>query len=220
MLQTKAITRIVSRYYEPLRIHLTGVHRFPPEKADDLLHEFLTRKVLEKDLLARADRRRGRFRTFLLGALDRFVISEFRREVAQKRGSGGAVPLHEVNELLLDRKCAYQAFDVAWAQAVVREAIARMSTRCVQVQRQDVWEIFNNRLLKPNMEGVPSLSYEELVARLDLSSPSKAYNLLVTAKRMFMRCLEDVVSEYVLNSREMQDEIAELYQILQNAHTE
>jgi len=48
-------------------------------------------RILEKELLAQANPTRGRFRTFLLNALDNFVISQRRKAQAQKRAPSGDV---------------------------------------------------------------------------------------------------------------------------------
>src|SRR5690606_3882573 len=55
--------------------------------AEDLTQEFFAR-LLQKDYLRVADRRRGRFRWFLLTAFKCFLANEWDRERALKRGGG------------------------------------------------------------------------------------------------------------------------------------
>ena len=62
-----------------------------PEDARDLAQEFFA-TLLEKGYLAGADPQRGRFRTFLLTAVSRFVGKQREKAAAQKRG-GGRRPL-------------------------------------------------------------------------------------------------------------------------------
>ena len=57
------------------------------EDAQDLTQEFFVR-LLDKHFLAAADRKKGRFRTFLLTAVKRFLANEYDRARAQKRGGG------------------------------------------------------------------------------------------------------------------------------------
>ncbi len=59
--------------------HLGFKFRAGEHEAQDLLQSFVAEKILEKELLGQANPVRGRFRTFLLNALDHFVISQ-RRE--------------------------------------------------------------------------------------------------------------------------------------------
>ena len=51
----EALGELLGRYLPALRAHLIHHKRLAPEKADDLVQEFITSKILEKDLIARAD---------------------------------------------------------------------------------------------------------------------------------------------------------------------
>src|SRR5213594_1876262 len=57
--------------------------------AEDLAQEFFHR-LISKEFLRGVDREKGRFRTFLLTAVQRFLCNQWERSQAQKRG-GGAV---------------------------------------------------------------------------------------------------------------------------------
>ncbi|HOY58953.1 MAG TPA: hypothetical protein PK640_12585, partial [Verrucomicrobiota bacterium] len=71
----RALEALVELYRQPLQSHL--LRRWPrsPEQAEDWLQSFLYEKVVRDGLIRRARRERGRFRTFLLNALDNFVAS-------------------------------------------------------------------------------------------------------------------------------------------------
>ena len=58
---------------------------YEPHDAEDLVQEFFAR-LLAKDFLHSVDRRKGKFRSFLLAAMDQFLAKEWRRSNAQKRG--------------------------------------------------------------------------------------------------------------------------------------
>src|SRR5205814_9587073 len=89
----EALDRLLTRYQAALLAHISFKFRAPQDAAQDLLQSFVAEKILENELLARANPGRGRFRTFLLNALDRVVISQQRKERAQKRApEGGFVP--------------------------------------------------------------------------------------------------------------------------------
>jgi DNA-directed RNA polymerase specialized sigma24 family protein len=66
---------VLRAYLPALRAHLVIRRRVHPDRADDLLQGFCSDQVLEKDLVPRAERDRGKFRTFLLTALDRYAIN-------------------------------------------------------------------------------------------------------------------------------------------------
>lgn len=83
---SRALEALCGRYWYPIFAYLR--HRGnDPYQAEDLTQAFFTR-LLEKNYLAAADRERGRFRTFLLTALNHFLANEWNRAQAQKRGGG------------------------------------------------------------------------------------------------------------------------------------
>lgn len=205
-LHEESLSRLLDLYRPALCCHLVRRRRIDPEQADDLLQEFIVRKVLEYNLPARADRTRGKFRNLLLTALDNFIRTQ--------RGSQERLdPLSENMEHCDDAAGPEEAFDVQWARQVLQEALRRMQAECRQSGRLDVWEVFESRIVAPALEGVAPVEYEALVSRLKLRSPMQASNLLMTAKRMFERTLRAVIGEYC-GEDEVEREIAELRQIL------
>jgi hypothetical protein len=180
-----------------------------PEQADDLLQEFIVRKILQYNLPARADRNRGKFRTLLLTALDNFV---------RTRGlmDSPAAPLPETQDPSDDSPAPDESFDVPWARQVLHESIRRMQADCRQSGRLDVWDVFECRIVAPALEGADPVDYQTLVVRHKLESPMQASNVLITGKRMFERTLRAVIAEYA-DEEEIESEIVELRQILARA---
>ena len=98
------------------------------ETAKDLTQGFFA-KLLEKQWLKVADQEKGRFRTFLVIALRRYMSDEWRKETAAKRGGGREV-------LQIDEEFAEQVevsdsspdalFDRHWALALLDTALARL----------------------------------------------------------------------------------------------
>jgi RNA polymerase sigma-70 factor (ECF subfamily) len=193
--QAEALAKLLGRYAPAMKAHLTRRKRVPPEQAEDLVQGFIMGKVLEKNLLGQADKARGKFRTFLLTALDRYAISEFRAATAQKRGGGNVAPLDALAEPS-DAADEADTFDTEWARGVLGQAIDAMQAECEANSRPDVWGIFNDRLLKPTLEQTPPPEYDELVKRYQIANPTQASNLLITGKRMFARCLQAVIADY------------------------
>ena len=95
-----------------------------------------------------------------------------------------------------------------------------MREQCDSEGRTDVWLCFEGRVLNPVLGGADPLSYDELVETLQAASPRIVYNLVVTAKRMYARCLESVVAEYAPGPDCAGKEIDELLAILANAAAE
>ncbi len=212
----EAIGRLVERYFPALRAHLIYTKRLRPDRADDLLQEFTASKILEKDLLAQADRQLGKFRTFLLTALDRFALNQMRNEGARKRAPAAGARLEGGGwaENLPCQQGPADTFDIAWARGVIDQAVTQMHTECEKSGRMDVWGVFECRILGPTLEGTEPLDYRQLVERFGFRSPSEASNVLVTAKRMYARTLRSVVGQYARDDEEIGSEIAELREIL------
>src|SRR5438477_6642253 len=70
-----ALGVLLHRYMPALRAHLVLAKRMSADHAEDLLQGFVADKIIEKNLLAQAEQARGRFRSFLLAALNHYVIS-------------------------------------------------------------------------------------------------------------------------------------------------
>jgi len=211
----QALERLLTQYVPALRTHLEFNRRHPPADADDLVQQFVADKILQRDLIAHADHRRGRFRTFLLTSLDRFVLNQLRDRQAKRRApnEGRLVDVYEHADAVVGQP-ANDAFDVAWAQSLLDGALQLMQTQCRTTGRETVWEVFRLRLIDPLLHDAPPIDYPELVERFGLQSPSQAANLLVTGKRMFTRCLRDAVGQYACDAEQIEAEIAELCQTL------
>jgi DNA-directed RNA polymerase specialized sigma24 family protein len=206
-----ALGKLLTRYLPALRAHLTAWKGLTPDRADDVLQEFVARKVLEKDLIAHADRQLGKFRTFLLTAMDRFLINVVREERGQKRSpKGRIVELDDETESRGADRRQSDVFDVAWARTVIDQGLERMRMECEMSGRADVWGVFECRVVGPMLQGTPMVGYQELVDRFGLRSPAQATNILVTGKRMYARVLRSVVAEYCRDGEEIESELAEL----------
>ncbi len=80
----RALATLCENYWFPLYAFVRRAG-YSAEDAQDLTQEFFVR-LLSKNYLAVADRQRGRFRSFLLGAMKHFLAKQRRRQGAQKRG--------------------------------------------------------------------------------------------------------------------------------------
>ena len=100
--------------------------------AQDLTQEFFAR-LLHRDYLRAAAREKGRFRTFLIVALKRFMANEWDRARALKRG-GGATPLSLDTSVAETRyqlepaanSDADSVYDRRWALTLLDQAMARL----------------------------------------------------------------------------------------------
>src|ERR1700738_4095571 len=89
-----ALSELCQIYWRPLYLFLRR-EGYGSDDAQDLTQGFFA-DLIQTRSYARADRERGRFRSFLLGALKHFVADARDRGRAQKRG-GGIIP-EELND--------------------------------------------------------------------------------------------------------------------------
>lgn len=167
---TAALEDLCRTYWMPL---YAAVRRFghDPEDAKDLTQEFFAR-LLEKQWLHAAEREKGRFRTFLMVALKRFLANEWHRGQAEKRGGGRElVPLDtHVAERLYGGSGAHaltpeQVFDKRWALTLIGAALERIGREYHDAGRGREFEE-----LKPCLTvGHGGIDYSGLAHQLGLS---------------------------------------------------
>lgn len=216
-----ALGDLLTRYRPALEAY--AQQRFPRADSEvaDWFQGFVEGPVLQRGLIVQARPLEGRqFRSYLLSAWHTYILEQHRHATARKRQPpGGLVPLAEIP---IDGEAstpapAPETFDAAWAREVLAEAADRMRVQCVTEGRHEVWGVFDARIHRPILEGCPPMPYEELIHRFRIESPVQARNLLVTGKRMFGRCLRQVVGQYAKGEQAVAAELSELQAILERA---
>ncbi len=216
-----ALGELLLRYEPALLAYAILKFGSSEDHARDLFHGFVQESVLKRDLITNARPMPGcQFRSYLLHAWHTHIQSEYRRQSARKRRPAGNLsPLPEdPDDLPVEgQPPAPELFDLRWAQQVITEASRRMHAECMASHRPDVWGVFEARIHGPILNGDARMPYDQLVSRFGLESPIQARNLLVTGKRMFVRNLERVVSEYASGEGAVEAELRELHIILDQA---
>jgi len=146
--KVEALDALIRIYWKPLYFFVRQ-RGFSNEEAKDIVQEFLA-LALQHGMIPRADPLRGRFRTFLLAALNNFLKDRHRFWGRQKRGSGHApvsldldlgepryaraVNTGEPPETIVDR---------AWAKGLLSQCISELvgkpsHLRAFELQMQGV----------------------------------------------------------------------------------
>src|ERR1041385_8471692 len=210
----EALSTLLRRYMPALRAHLVLTRRISPDQADDLIQGFIADKIIEQNLLAQAEASRGRFRSFLLAALNHHVISQFRHDTARKRSpTAPLLDIADQSQISAGAEPSLQ-FMLEWARQVVAEARRRMEAHCKKTNRMDLWLAFVQLLLRPVHYNAAAQAQRVIAKELKLSSAKQVSNLLITAKRLFKGNLRGVVGEYSSSEREIDEEIDDLMRIL------
>ncbi|MEX1017160.1 MAG: hypothetical protein WD534_03045 [Phycisphaeraceae bacterium] len=209
--QHEVLDHLLRQYQPALRAYLLYHHRMQPADADDLLQAFITDKIIQKRLIEHADQRRGRFRSFLLT-----VLNNYRRDASRHARTARRSPANQTvpfDDSLASEAAAGEpatSFEIAWAREVLVQAIAAMQAQCQRENREALWQLFEQRILRPLIDNEPPLDYDTLVENLGYRSPAEAHNALVTAKRMYQRSLRDALAVYATSEWEIENELREL----------
>ena len=127
-----ALSELCQIYWRPVYLFLLR-EGIPRHDAQDHTQSFFA-EFIEDRTYARADPRKGRFRSFLLGTLKHFLAHVRDHDCAQKRG-GGAVPV-QLDAAAISEAETYAArcnhwsadglFEREWAGSVARQALDRL----------------------------------------------------------------------------------------------
>jgi RNA polymerase sigma-70 factor (ECF subfamily) len=209
-----ALARLVETYWYPLYAFVRRKGR-GPEDACDLTQEFLAR-LLERKLISAADPEKGKFRTFLLSALERFLVDEWRREGRKKRG-GGRAPL---SLSLLDAEERYRLepadtltperiYERRWAMTLLDQGLRRLEEECAAAGREAHFAAVRP-VLAGEDQGRP---YAAIASELRMTEGAlKTY--IHRLRRRFGALLRAEISQTLSDPRDVDAEIQHLFQSL------
>jgi len=214
------LDQLLGRYWKPVYCHLRR-KGLDNESAKDMTQDFFEQIILGRGLVDRADQAKGRFRTFLLTVLDRYVVDSHRRATAGKRISADGlpvIPLEDLPDLPADRMGEQpgQAFNYAWATTLLDEVLAKVETDCYHDGQSLHWEVFKARVLTPIIENTEPQPMVEVCQRLGIPDPSTASNMIVTVKRKFRSILLETLGEHTTCPSEAEEELHALMEALGN----
>lgn len=212
---------LLERYWKPVYCYLRQ-KGYPNEQAKDLTQGFFHEVVLNHNLVQRADRSKGRFRAFLLHALDQYLINETKKSGARRRvPKGGLVSLEVVDSSNLPADVAQSdpqaAYHYAWMSALLDQTLAAVRRDCEARGLQVHWQLFRERVVKPTLDGVAPASVSDLCARHAIEDPQQVSNMIATVKRRFGSTLRQYVRTTVLSDDELEQELSELMRFFPKA---
>lgn len=210
----EAFSSLCRRYWTPIYAVLRR-QGFVGTDAEDLTQGFFLH-LIERGTVARADPLRGRFRSFLLGALRGFLSDAHERENARKRGGrGGFVSIDIADvESSLQSNVEIEAsldlqFDRQWAHALIRNALDALRAEYVENGQAHIYASLQS-WLDPRMQPP---SYAMLAA--ELARNEGAVKVAVHRFRgRFREVLRREVGCTVATAQEIEDELAYLREVL------
>ena len=181
------------------------------QNAEDLTQGFFL-YVLQEDLLQKADPERGRFRSFLLGALKFFVSNEQARARSLKRGGRATLvridaEAASANPISTDLT-PERAFERKWALAVIAEAMERLAR---EYRRAGAEQEFG--ALQPHITGEPEDHLSDLAARLGKTHGATRV-MMFRIRNRFRRLIREVIADTLADPSQVEGELEELQRAL------
>jgi RNA polymerase sigma factor (sigma-70 family) len=186
-----------------------------PEDAQDLTQEFFSR-LLAKNYIAKADRDRGKFRTFLLQSLRNFLINEWKREGRLKRG-GGVEFLSIDTHTAEDRYAADASgevnpdaeYETRWAVTLIEQVLAALRQEFGTEAKAKLFDELKGFIWGDQN----TASYAEIAGHLNLSEG----NVKVAVHRLrqrFRELLRAEVANTVARPEDIDGELRHLISVL------
>lgn len=206
-----ALAQLCQIYWRPIFAFICRQGNAPID-AQDLTQDFFLR-VLRGDLIQRADPNRGRFRSLLLKALQRFLIDAHAKRHAKKRGGDvqfvtwddwmTEAPSHlSLPPQAFESWPAEKIYDVRWAATVVEQALARLREECEARGRRRVFDALSGSLSAERGD----ISYSQFARELGIEEG--AVKRLISQLRLrYRELLREEVAQTVEKPEEVEDEI-------------
>src|SRR5215470_8774033 len=212
-----AMAQLCQIYWRPIYAYLRR-SGYDTHDAQDLTQSFF-HDLLENETLRRASREKGRFRSFLLGALKLCLADEQARRHTLKRGgriqfiSTDELETEELHHLCTDREAAPdEILDARWAGVVLERALETVRAECAANGKTEMFEA-----LYPFLAGTkPHVSYQEVADRMKLGLGAVT-TLIYRLRRQFATAVRREIMQTVSAPHEVDDELRRLRSVFAHA---
>jgi RNA polymerase sigma-70 factor (ECF subfamily) len=215
-----ALAQLCQTYWAPLYTFVRS-RGSSPHDAQDLTQSFFA-YLIERKIYTRADRQKGKFRSFLLGSLKNFLSDSRDRDQALKRGGGHEfLPLNE--DQAAEAETLFQThggsgeenaddrmFERSWAEALVGAGLERLA---VEQKAEGKEKLFAKLRIFLTGSTDPLPTYDDLAVSLNL--PASTLRSHVTRLRArYREALRTEVRRTVATESEVDAELRELLRVL------
>lgn len=180
--ERRSLEHLCKAYWKPLYGYVRSLG-CTHEDAEDSIQGFF-KHLIESDLHQRADRERGRFRTFIQMTLRNYVSKQRRNANAQKRGGGEAHHLElDAAEDLLGDAAPDVLFDKRWALSLLEQALIRLEKEQPNPERFAMFKpLLTDDERGTTLEIAKQLGMSDVAARTTLSRLRARYRELIRAE--------------------------------------
>jgi RNA polymerase sigma-70 factor (ECF subfamily) len=209
-----AMEKLCRTYWYPLYAYVRR-QGYSPHDSQDLIQEFFAR-LLQSNSVGTADRERGKFRSFLLVTLKRFLTNERARKSAVKRGGGapiisldeqtaeGLYRLEPASELSPER-----IFEKRWAATLLETAFTRAREEFSAAGKGSLFERLKVYLADQTERG----DYANAAAELKVS-PNTVAKTVQRLRERYRELVREEVANSVADANEVEEEMRFLFGVL------
>ncbi len=184
----EALSRLCQTYWYPLYAYVR-LRGHSPGEAKDLTHEFFS-KLLQNKTLAYMRRDCGKFRSFLISAMNHFLVDEARKGRLARPEPPDDSPLTE------------RVFEQNWALAVANVVYDRLKREYEELGMGETFAALKHCLAGSSV----AVSYEELAARLSLAEHA-VKNMAQSLRDRYLEVLREEMSNLVATPAELEEEL-------------
>jgi RNA polymerase sigma factor (sigma-70 family) len=206
----RARDALAAVYWAPIYTHIRLANGATREDAEDLTQSFFV-EAIRRDLFARYEPERARFRTYVRTCVDTFVANARRAERRLKRGGAlRSVPIDvaEIEERLAHERSTATDVDAVfqreWARGVLAAAMTRLRERYEAKQKHLPLAVFERYdIASADSETRPT--YADLAAEVGVST-MQITNWLAAVRRDFRQVVLETLRELTGNDEEFRAE--------------
>jgi len=210
-----ALERLCQTYWYPLYAYVRR-RGYSPQDAEDLTQAFFL-ELIEKNYLGAVDRRKGKFRSFLLAAMNHFLANEYDWRHAAKRGGGRtfvSIDDEATWEQRYQRETATEQspekiFEARWASTVIDQARTRLRETYAAEGKGELFDRLEKYLTEQPGPG----GYAEVAAALRMS-PGAVATAVHRLRQRYGEAVREEVARTVARPEEIEDEMRHLRAVL------
>lgn len=209
-----ALEKLCRTYWPPLFAYVRR-RGYGVEDSQDLTQAFFE-KLLERGWIASAEKDKGRFRTFLLTAMERFLANEWDKARALKRGGGQVLVPIQMDDAETrygvepqDTRTPEQAFESRWALTLLDTVLKKL-----EAEFQDRGQGATFNVLKSCLVGERAAQpYPALASQLGVSEGAVKVAVHRLRQR-YRELLRGEIAQTVVSMEEVDSEMHHLFAVL------
>jgi RNA polymerase sigma factor (sigma-70 family) len=209
-----ALEQLCRTYWYPLYAYVRR-RGYAHEDAQDLTQGFLA-QLLERDSFAHVDRSKGRFRSFLLAAVNHFMADERERAAAQKRGGGrsnlsfDAVRAEQrYREQAVEERSPDKLFEHQWALALLDRVFVRLEQEFREEGKAEAFDQLRGFIVA----GTSDVTYAQVAQKLGMTAEA-VKKAVQRMRRRYQRLFREEIAQTVEDPAEVEDELRHLCQVI------